>query len=94
MANDRAEPGKANGSQFYVALSPLPDRDGVNADGSLKSCQDADSSCHTVFGKVNKGMRFLDADDVDAHSIAVQQGDIIHKIEIVTQYRENTYWAI
>ena len=93
MANDRAEPGKANGSQFYVALSPLPDRDGVNADGSPKSCQNADSSCHTVFGKVNKGMRFLNADAVDAHAIAVQQGDIIKKIEIVTQYRENTYWA-
>ena len=93
MANDRAEPGKANGSQFYVALSPLPDRDGVNADGSPKSCQDADSSCHTVFGKVIKGMRFLDADAVDAHAIAVQQGDTIQKIEIVTQYRENTYWA-
>ena len=73
MANDRAEPGKANGSQFYVALSPLPDRDGVNVDGSLKSCQDADSSCHTVFGKVIKGMRFLDADAVDAHAIAVNK---------------------
>ena len=93
MANVGAEIGKANGSQFYVALSPLPDRDGVNADGSPKSCQDADSSCHTVFGKVIKGMRFLDADHEYAIHTTVQQGDTIRKIEIVTQPRENTYWA-
>ena len=93
MANVGAELGKANGSQFYVTLASLPDRDGVNPDGSPNTCQGAGSSCHTVFGKVIKGMAFLDAGADNAHPNAVQQGDTLRRIEIVTQYRDDSYWA-
>ncbi|WP_424766123.1 peptidylprolyl isomerase [Paenibacillus sp. sgz302251] len=46
------------GSQFYIAYAPQPHLDGV----------------HTVFGKVSKGMEFVDA---------VKGGDKMEKVEVV-----------
>ena len=48
-----------NGSQFFITLSPQPNLDGFNSDGSAKDCARAGVSCHSVFGKVIEGMDVL-----------------------------------
>jgi peptidyl-prolyl cis-trans isomerase B (cyclophilin B) len=54
-----AHAGKnTGGSQFYIAYQPQPHLDGV----------------HTVFGKVSKGMEFVDA---------FKGSDIMEKVEVV-----------
>ena len=86
MSNSGAPPGESNGSQFYITLAPLPERDGLNTDGSPKDCERDDAPCHSVFGRVTKGMHLINAFTQDPHWSAVQQGDVIHKIEIIKQY--------
>ena len=86
MSNSGPSPGESNGSQFYITLAPLPDRDGLNPDGSPKDCESDDVACHSIFGKVIRGLRFVNAAAEDAHWNAVREGDIIRKIEIIKQY--------
>jgi len=86
MSNSSSLPGESNGSQFYITLAPLPDRDGTNPDGSPKDCESDDVACHSVFGRVTKGMHLVNAFTDDPHLNAIREGDIIRKIEIVTQY--------
>ena len=86
MSNSGSSPGESNGSQFYITLAPLPDRDGLNPDGSPKDCETDDVACHSVFGKVIKGMHLVNAFTDDPHLNAIREGDTIQKIEIVTQY--------
>ena len=86
MANTGNPPGGTNGSQFYITLAPLPDRDGLNLDGSPKDCENDDVPCHSVFGRVTKGMHLINAFAEVAHWNAVREGDKIRRIEIVTQY--------
>ena len=86
MVNSGNPPGGTNGSQFYITLAPLPDRDDLNLDGSPKDCERDEVACHSVFGKVTKGMHLIDADSESRHHSAVQQGDVIQKIEIIKQY--------
>ncbi len=86
MANFGNPPNGTNGSQFYVTLAPLPHRDGLNPDGSTKDCENDNIACHSVFGKVIKGMHLIDSSADQPHHNAVREGDAIRKIEIVTQF--------
>lgn len=86
MAESDTADGGTHGSQFYITLAPLPERDGLKTDGSPKDCEKLDVSCHSVFGRVIRGMNFVNAFARDAHDNAIQEGDTIRKIEIVTQY--------
>lgn len=84
---------RSHGSQFYITLAPMPDRDGLNPDGSPKDCEKQGVSCHTVFGKVIRGMSLVNAFGEDAHRNAIRKGDKIQKIEIVTQYHPQSLAA-
>ncbi len=90
MSNSAAPPGESNGSQFYITLAPLPDRDGLNPDGSPKDCESDNVACHSVFGRVTKGVHLIDGDTEPWHPNAVREGDLIQKIEIVTQFPANS----
>ena len=57
MANSGAN---TNGSQFFITFIPTNFLDGYDADGNLKDCQSPQVSCHSVFGKVTKGLEILD----------------------------------
>ncbi len=94
MSNSGSSPGESNGSQFYITLAPLPDRDGLNPDGSPKDCEIDDVVCHSVFGRVTKGMHLIDVDSESRHPSAVQQGDIVRKIEIIKQYPADSPTAL
>ncbi len=86
MSNSGAPPRESNGSQFYITLAPLPERDGLNTDGSPKGCENDAVACHSVFGRVTKGMNFVNAFTEEADWNAIREGDAIRKIEIVTQH--------
>jgi cyclophilin family peptidyl-prolyl cis-trans isomerase len=45
-----------NGSQFFITFRETGFLDGYNPDGSAKDCAAQGVSCHTVFGKVTKGL--------------------------------------
>lgn len=45
-----------NGSQFFITFRETGFLDGYNPDGSAKDCAASGVSCHTVFGKVTKGL--------------------------------------
>ena len=45
-----------NGSQFFITFRETGFLDGYNPDGSAKDCETPGVSCHTVFGKVTKGL--------------------------------------
>ena len=47
---------KTNGSQFFITFKETGSLDGYNPDGTPKKCEEKGVSCHTVFGKVIKGM--------------------------------------
>ena len=86
MSNSGNQHGGTSGSEFYITLGPLPEHDGLNPDGTPKDCQNERISCHVVFGKVIRGMNFVNATAPGAHSFALREGDAIRAIEIVTQY--------
>lgn len=50
-----------NGSQFFITYKPAPWLDGFTNTGELKDCSKPRTSCHSVFGKVVKGMEVLDS---------------------------------
>lgn len=45
-----------NGSQFFITFRETGFLDGHNPDGTPKDCAAQGVSCHTVFGKVSKGL--------------------------------------
>ena len=94
MANSGNPPGGTNGSQFYITLAPLPERDGLHPDGSPKDCESNDVPCHSVFGRVIKGMHLINAFVEQPYYSAIQQGDVIRSIEIVTQYPADSLQAL
>jgi len=62
MANSglRKNSKGTNGSQFFITYRATPHLDGYNSDGSKKDCNQPNSSCHTVFGKVISGMETIE----------------------------------
>ena len=57
MANAGIRNGKGtNGSQFFITYVPVDNLDGYDQKGRLKMCAAPRTSCHSVFGKVIKGM--------------------------------------
>ena len=57
MANSGERNGQgSNGSQFFITFVETSFLDGLNPNGSPKSCSAPGVSCHSVFGKVTEGM--------------------------------------
>ena len=94
MANAVNPPGGTNGSQFYITLASLHDRDGLNLDGSPKDCENDDVTCHPVFGRVTRGMHLVDAFTENPHWSAIREGDKIRRIEIINQYPADSPQAL
>ena len=62
MANSGIRDGKAtNGSQFFITYRDTSFLDGLLPDGSAKNCSMPGESCHSVFGRVIKGMELVEA---------------------------------
>ncbi len=83
MANSDDETAPSHGSQFYITLAPAPHLDGMNTDGSLRDCKSVEISCHSVFGKVVKGIQRVSALNWKLHLNNIKVGDVIRKIEIL-----------
>ena len=81
MANSGISNGKGtNGSQFFINLVANPDLDGYDADGNLKDC--TTESCHTVFGRVIKGISIVKSIAIRDPNTATTPGDAIKTITI------------
>ncbi|MFY0631219.1 MAG: peptidylprolyl isomerase [Flavobacteriaceae bacterium] len=63
-----------NGSQFFITYKATPWLDGFTNTGELKDCSKPRVSCHSVFGKVVKGLETVDS---------LAQYDMIKKVTIV-----------
>ncbi len=50
-----------NGSQFFITEVPYPNLDFYDANGNLKKCNLPGISCHSVFGKLVKGLEVQDS---------------------------------
>jgi cyclophilin family peptidyl-prolyl cis-trans isomerase len=50
-----------NGSQFFITEVPYPSLDFYDAQGNLKACDQPGVSCHSVFGKLVKGIEVQDS---------------------------------
>ena len=74
-----------NGSQFFITFTETGFLDGYNPDDSEKNCAAPGVSCHTVFGKVTKGMDAVNNISVRDPSTARTPGDIITTIRIVEE---------
>ena len=86
MANAGIRNGKGtNGSQFFITFIPTPQLDGLNPDGSAKNCSAQGQSCHSVFGKVSKGIAVVNNLTRRRPSEATEPGDVIDTIRIVEQ---------
>ena len=86
MANKGESYGEGtNGSQFFITLKEVHSLDGFNVDGSPKSCSVANTSCHSVFGKVVSGMDVVESITPRDPSTASQPGDVIETIKIVVK---------
>ena len=81
MANAGVRNGKGtNGSQFFITFRDTGSLDGLLPDGSPKNCVTA--SCHSVFGKVVKGMDVVNSIKLRDPRTAIASGDIIKTIRI------------
>ena len=80
MANAGGE--ATNGSQFFITFVPTPFLDGYEADGTAKDCSQRGVSCHTVFGRVIKGMDVVNGISVRDPGTAATPGDVIETISI------------
>ena len=81
MANSGLRNGKGtNGSQFFITFRATPFLDGYRPDGRLKDC--TQESCHTVFGKVIKGMDVVNSIAVRDPGTASSPGDAMKTITI------------
>jgi len=50
-----------NGSQFFITEVPIQRLDFFDAEGNLKPCDQPRVSCHSVFGKLVKGLEVQDS---------------------------------
>ena len=71
-----------NGSQFFITFGDTSHLDGLNPDGSPKSCAPRDVYCHSVFGKVTAGMDVVEGITIRNPSTAATPGDVIRTITI------------
>lgn len=65
-----------NGSQFFITHKATPWLDGYDQNGKLKSCDQQNVYCHSVFGEVVKGQDVVDA---------IVQGDKMTQVNIIRQ---------
>ena len=72
---------KTNGSQFFITFTEVGSLDGHNPDGTPKKCEDSGVSCHTVFGKVIKGMDVV-LDITARDPTAAGVGDLLKSVTI------------
>jgi cyclophilin family peptidyl-prolyl cis-trans isomerase len=63
-----------NGSQFFITHKPTPWLDGFFSNGRMKDCSKPGVSCHTVFGKVVRGLSLIDS---------IERYDMIKSLKIV-----------
>lgn len=83
MANAGIRNGEAtNGSQFFITYTETSYLDGLNPDGSPKDCAARGVSCHSVFGRVARGMDVLLEISPRDPSTARTPGDVIKSITI------------
>ena len=83
MANSGLRSGRGtNGSQFFITYVPTLNLDGLNPDGSPKSCGTPGVSCHAVFGKVIEGMEVVEGISPRDPASASAPGDAIKTITI------------
>lgn len=83
MANAGIRNGHGtNGSQFFITYVATPHLDGLNPDGSPKDCAAPGVSCHSVFGKVVRGMDVLTNITPREPQTATTRGDVIKSITI------------
>ena len=81
MANAGIQGGRGtNGSQFFITYTNTSSLDGLKPDGSPKDC--SRESCHSVFGKVIKGMITVNNITVRDPQTARAPGDVITTIRI------------
>ena len=71
-----------NGSQSFITFGATPSLDGYEPDGTKKACEQRGVSCHTVFGKVSKGLDVAMALTVRDPSTATTPGDAIATVVI------------
>ena len=74
-----------NGSQFFITFVPTQQLDGLNPDGSPKPCDQRGVSCHSVFGKVSKGMDAVNDLKLRNPSKATEPGEVITTIRILEE---------
>ncbi|MBM3934054.1 MAG: LppX_LprAFG lipoprotein [SAR202 cluster bacterium] len=83
MANGGMPGGRpTNGSQFFITYGPTSWLDGLNPDGSPKSCSEPQVACHSVFGIVLEGMDVLRSIAPRDPAFATAPGDAIRSITI------------
>ena len=83
MANAGVRNGHGtNGSQFFITFVPTTFLDSNEPDGTPKDCSIPGTSCHTVFGRVIKGMDVVNKITVRDPNTASNPGDAIKTIVI------------
>lgn len=83
MANAGIRNGRgSNGSQFFITFRDTHFLDGLNPDGSPKSCATQGVSCHSVFGKVVEGIDVLMGITLRDPGTATFPGDAMKTIRI------------
>ena len=84
MANKGLVDGKGtNGSQFFITFSATEFLDGFDMNDQPKDC--ALDSCHSVFGKVVKGMDVVTGLSIRDPGSATKPGDAIKTVTITTR---------
>jgi len=84
MANAGIRNGKGtNGSQFFITYVPVQNLDGYDQRGRLKKCATPRTSCHSVFGKVIKGMDVVKKITPRDPQSAKQLGDKMKTVTII-----------
>ena len=87
MANSGIQNGRGtNGSQFFITYTQTHYLDGYENE-SPKDCEAPRTSCHSVFGKVTKGMESVEAITPRDPQTANFKGDAIKTIQI---FEDNT----
>ena len=84
MANAGMRNGNGtNGSQFFITYRDTSRLDGLLPNGDEKDCEVQGTSCHSVFGKVIKGMAIVEQISPRDPSKNGPIGDSIESIKIV-----------
>jgi len=72
-----------NGTQFFITYKETHFLDGYRSDGSPKQCSMPQTSCHSVFGKVIKGMDAVTSISPRDPSAPGPKGDVIESVTIM-----------